>query len=275
MSRALDYLLTGGPARQKLADIAHGAIWARRLNQGHYNSVDIIPETPLFNQFDLSNRVALDIGAHAGSWAQVLARRVGPSGYVIAYEALPHYGRALSIALRIAGIRNIRVRNVAVGSSKGNVALRWRSERGDFLGGRTHIERVMQKDTGVVQVQMVSIDEDLISIGIKPEDVGFVKIDVEGAEVEVLQGASHLLRYGRPPVYLEAEPHSNANMGHAVRDVFSLMSDYGYMPFLVASDGIQATDLDRYLSQYERNRAGGAPSAFYNNVLFLPTVSQL
>jgi hypothetical protein len=64
-------------------------------------------------------------------------------------------------------------------------------------------------------------------------------------------------------------------MGHAVRDVFSLMSDYGYMPFLVASDGIQATDLDRYLSQYEHNRAGGARSAFYNNVLFLPTVSQL
>ena len=271
MSRIVDHLMTGGTIRQKLGDVTHGLAWARRLRQGYYDSADLIPETALFGAIDLSDRVALDIGAHAGSWTQVMARRVGPGGTVVAYEAFPHYGRALSIALRVAGIDNVRVRNVAVGASAGRVDLRWQSERGDFLGGRIHIDPNAPDSPRAVQVPMVSIDEELLSQDIQAKDVGFVKIDVEGAELAVLQGASNLLSVGRPPVFLEAEPQWNDSMGHSVRDVFAEMSKYGYTPHLVPPGGIEATDFDAYLTHYNFHRTGSRPSAFHNNVLFLPT----
>jgi len=274
VARMLEFMLSGGTVRTKLGDLAHGVVWAARLRQGHYDSPDLIPEIALFNEIDLANRVALDIGAHAGSWSQVLARKVSPAGVVLAYEAFPHYGRALSIALRIAGVRNVRVRNVAVGASDGEVILRWQAEGGDFLGGRTHIDPKAKISSGAVPVKMVSIDQDLSAQGLQAEDVAFVKIDVEGAELEVLRGASNLLSIGRPPVFLEAEPQWNFSMGHSVQDVFTAMANYGYAPHLVSEGGIKPTDIDAYLAQYASHKAAGRSSVCHNNVLFLPMATR-
>jgi hypothetical protein len=110
---------------------------------------------------------------------------------------------------------------------------------------------------------MVSLDRDLATRGIAPSDVGFVKIDVEGAELEVLRGAANLLSEGRPFVYLEAEPQWVARMGHSVQDIFTEMERRGYLPYLTTGTDRTSTDFDAYLAQYTAQRA-------YNNVLFVP-----
>ncbi|MBB2991279.1 FkbM family methyltransferase [Mycolicibacterium iranicum] len=217
----------------------------------------------LLDDLDLRGRVALDIGAHSGNWAANLAARVGDDGTVVAYEALPHYGRALRMALRILRLRNVRVRDVAVGDTERTINLRWRTDADEPLTGKTHIDPDAVSSAGVVQVQMVSLDHDLRACGLRPGDVGFIKIDVEGAELEVLRGASNLLRVGRPVVYLETEPEWINRFGHSVRDVFDEMALYGYSPFLASADGAVPTNVDSYLSQYVSRRT-------FNNVLFLP-----
>lgn len=262
MSEVLSYLLAGGPVRRAIADRVHGVIWARRLVRGRSD----VPEMRLLDDITVRNRVALDVGAHAGNWALNLSQRVGPGGMVIAYEALPHYGRALSVAMKMLRVKNIRIRNVAVGDSERMIGLRWRTDSKTLLTGRTHIEPNAQTSLDVVQVPMVSLDRDLEICGICPSDVAFVKIDVEGAELEVLTGASNLLSIGRPAVYLEAEPEWLDRMGHSVGDVFNEMLRYGYVPHLVSPYDITPTDVDAYLAQYTSKRA-------CNNVLFLPAAS--
>lgn len=259
MNTALNWLLSGGRVRNAVAARLHGLIWARRLLGGRSD----VSEMRLLDELALQGRVAVDVGAHAGNWTFTLARHVQPSGRVIAYEALPHYGQALSLALRILRVRNVEIRTVAVGESERTMSLRWRSETDELLTGRTHIDPGADASKGVIGIPMVSLDHDLAARGITPSEVGFVKIDVEGAELEVLRGAANLLREGRPAVYLEAEPKWVARMGHSVRDIFAEMDLQGYRPYLTSGTNRVPTDPDAYLAQYSSERA-------YNNVLFLP-----
>ena len=221
----------------------------------------------LLDDVRLAGRVAIDVGAHAGNWTQNLARRVGSDGIVLAYEALPHYGRALALSTRLLRARNVQVRVVAVGNREGLIPLRWRSAANERLTGRTHIEPGVKNSAGVIEVRMATLDSDLASRGIHPSDVAFVKIDVEGAELEVLEGASGLLSQGRPVVYMEVEPPWLERMGHSVNDVFDLMALHGYEPSLVTELGVVVTDVDSYLLQY-------ADRCEFNNVLFRPSVSE-
>ena len=237
-------------------------MWAYRNIGGKSKS----PEMHLLNYFDLNGRIAIDVGAHAGNWAIELARRVGPRGLVLAYEALPHYGGALSASMRLLRKPNIRVRVVAVGERPGRVGLRWRSTSNELLTGRTHVEPSAQASAGVAEVEMVSLDQDLATSGIKPTDVAFVKIDVEGAELEVLRGATTLLSEGRPIVYLEAEPQWLERAGHTVRDLFAEMARHGYQPKLVGESELIPTDAHSYVAQYNEGRA-------YNDVLFVHPAS--
>lgn len=259
MNRVLNYFLSGGRVRREIAARLHAAIWASRLLRGGSD----VPEIQLLDGVIPRSGVALDVGAHAGNWTLNLARRVGSAGVVVAYEALPHYGRALSMTLRLLRVKNAIVRVVAVGDSERTMSLRWRSENNELLTGRTHIEPGASSSVGVVEIPMVRLDHDLESCGISPSDVGFVKIDVEGAELEVLRGASKLLSVGRPVVYLETEPQWIERLGHSVEDVFNEMSSHGYQPHLVSESGLTSTNVDSYLAQYAAQRT-------YNNVLFLP-----
>lgn len=265
MSKVLDFLLSGGLLRQGIAGPLHAVVWARRLLHGRSDA----PEMSLLDDIDLRNRVALDVGAHCGNWALNLSHRVGPVGTVVAYEALPHYGRALSLALRLLRVKNVRVRPVAVGDRAQTIPLRWRSVSDEILTGRTHIALEAHASDGVVEVSMVSLDDDLQHLGIHPSDVGFVKIDVEGAELEVLRGASKLISVGRPAIYLEAEPEWVKRMGHTVEDVFNELREFGYLPYLINESDAkkQPTNAESYLAQYYAERT-------YNNVLFLPEATQ-
>jgi hypothetical protein len=115
---------------------------------------------------------------------------------------------------------------------------------------------------------MVTLDKDLAMHWIKPSYVRFVKIDVEGDELEALRGASNLLSVGRPAVYLELEPPWLKRMGHTVGEIFDEMAGHGYEPRLVAESGLVPTDADLYLAQYADRRE-------YNNVLFLPRMIEV
>lgn len=259
LSSAMNSLLSSGSIGRGIAAILHAAVWAQRHALGKYDTA----EMGLLNDLDLLNRVAIDVGAHAGNWTVNLAHRVGPAGLVVAYEALPHYAHSLSMSMRLMRITNVKVRPVAVGDREHTISLRWRSNGNELLTGKTHVEPGRAPSSDVVKVQMVSLDHDLKLLGIRPREVGFVKIDVEGAELMVLKGASNLLNAGRPVVYLEAEPAWLKRVGHSVNELFDTMHSHGYLPHLATESGVVSTNAAAYLSQY-------ATGLGLNNVLFLP-----
>jgi FkbM family methyltransferase len=128
--------------------------------------------------------VAVDVGGWLGPWTRALART---ARHVHTFEPQPNLAAHLR---RVVG-PNVTVHEAAVGASSGLAHLAV-----DARPGRDALAHLAGDG---FEVSMVALDD--LDLG----DVGFVKIDVEGHEAAVLDGARGLLDRCRPTVLMEAE----------------------------------------------------------------------
>ncbi|MDQ3630135.1 MAG: FkbM family methyltransferase [Actinomycetota bacterium] len=132
--------------------------------------------------------VCLDVGANIGYTTSLLATRSGPGGRVISYEPAPDTFALLSKNVqswRGAPIADIQIRQMAVSSEESQLMLTTPvAHRGD-PGGRT-LEEVSDR-LAAIPVQCSTLD------GAGVDNIGVLKIDVEGHELAVLQGCQRLL----------------------------------------------------------------------------------
>jgi FkbM family methyltransferase len=139
-----------------------------------------------------------DIGANIGFFALLAARLAGERGRVIAFEPVPEvagYARAAAVSNGVAD--RVDVRTQAVAEHAGTAALHVVAEP-----SWSHLaSRGRHPDTvATIDVEVVTLDG-LLDAGQPVPDV--IKLDVEGAEVEVLRGAARLLREHRPALIVE------------------------------------------------------------------------
>jgi FkbM family methyltransferase len=133
----------------------------------------------------------VDVGAHIGLYSLIAAKRVGPSGKVIAIEPDPENFKILKKNILLNQLGNIEPLECAVYSAREKLKL--------FLPeldqGRTIFNTVMQDRAGTssnfLEVEANTVDNILGSI--HTPEVSWIKIDVEGAELEVLKGAVNTL----------------------------------------------------------------------------------
>lgn len=122
--------------------------------------------------------VVVDIGAHVGKYALVAAKRVGREGKVIAIEAHPENFKALLNNITLNDLQNIIALNAAAFSENGKI-LR-------LFGQWDTSYSLKSWDAKHTKVETRTIDSILKQYGIRNAE--WVKIDVEGAETEVLVG---------------------------------------------------------------------------------------
>lgn len=136
--------------------------------------------------------VFYDIGAQAGYHALLAARLVGPEGRVYAFEPLPRNLEYLSRHLTVNGISNVEIVRAAVSSEGGECAF---DPGPGFMAG--HLSAA-----GTLRVPAVSMDSWIWSAQ-HPLPPSVLKIDVDGAELKVLQGAVRTIRQARPAILLD------------------------------------------------------------------------
>lgn len=146
-------------------------------------------QTRLFEQHVRSGATVLDVGAHVGYYTLISAVLAGPSGRVHAFEPNPRNAEFLRRHVRINRLDNVRVEQAAVSDGAGTA-------RFDFGtgSGTGHLA-----DAGALEVRTLRLDDYCAEHGLAP---AVIKIDVEGAEVSVLQGARETLARHRPVVFL-------------------------------------------------------------------------
>jgi len=128
----------------------------------------------------------VDVGAHVGYWTLPLAVAVGPPGRVVAVEAFQPNVERLRANLARNGVTNTEVRHAAASDVSGTATLRvsgTSSSWNSIVSSGTYFQDSVQ----VVQVPAVALDD----LNLGPVDL--VKIDVEGAEQQVIAGAGNLL----------------------------------------------------------------------------------
>jgi FkbM family methyltransferase len=131
--------------------------------------------------------VVVDVGAHVGMFTVKALREVGEEGLVIAIE--PEERNFELLKRNTRGYKNVKLVKKAVGDKTGRAIL-YISE----LSGEHSIKR-SSRAMKSIDVEVDTLDNMLSSLGVSKVD--FLKIDVEGAELEVLRGASGYLSEGK------------------------------------------------------------------------------
>jgi len=176
----------------------------------------------------------VDIGAHHGLYSLLAAKLVGRRGRVIAFEPSPRERRRLQRHLRVNGFSNVEVDERAVADANGEAD--FFLVRGFRDWGNSLRPPAVPEKTEKVRVNVCRLDEALAERGIRVVD--FIKLDAEGAELAVLQGARELLqRTRRPAILAEVQDLRTRSWGYAAREITRLLASWNYEWFCVGETG--------------------------------------
>lgn len=192
------------------------------------------PERRFMERFLRKDMTVLDIGAHHGFYTLLASFKVGPLGRVIAFEPSPKEWKKLLWHLRLNRCKNVQVENSALGSYNGEAQL--------FLvdGRDTGCNSLRKPNVAEpihpVRVPVMRLDDYLQRHGI--ERVDFVKMDVEGAELEVLKGAVQLLQRRPRPVWMvEVQDIRTEPWGYQAAEIVRFLEAFGYSWFAPQPEG--------------------------------------
>jgi FkbM family methyltransferase len=182
----------------------------------------------------------LDVGAHEGAVLGEIVR-IAPRGRHVAWEPLPAFARRLR-----EEFPSVEVRETALSDRAGDREFAHVVEEPGWSGF------VARPVPGGGPVERITVRCERLDEGL-PEDVApaFVKIDVEGAEEEVLRGAAETLRRHRPVLAFEHGLGSANHYGTTPQRIHDLLTvELGYAIFGLDGDG--PYDHKRFAEIYNR-----------------------
>ena len=207
--------------------------------------------------------VTVDVGANCGLYTQQLARL---SGQVHAFEP----SHDMADLLRRTSASNVSIHEIALSDHQGDAELFTPQGDRGLVYGRASLEQqemeASARDVVATHVPLARLDE------VVRQDVSFVKVDVEGHELNVLQGATELIERCQPVFLVEAEDRHRAD---ATRQVFDFFRGRAYSGFFLWDDDVISVD---HFNTEELQDAdallpdgGRKPGqAYVNNFFFFP-----
>ena len=177
--------------------------------------------------------IFLDIGAHHGIYSVVAAKRVGPNGMVVAFEpSSREYGR-LRLHVRLNRLSPVRTEPLALGSAASTRPF-FQVTSGDTTRGGLQ-PPASADQVSEISVATVRLDDYVSRLQLKRVDI--VKLDVEGGEREVLEGASLVLTKFRPIFICEVLDATTQAWGYKAREIILMLQSFGFVWFEIRLDG--------------------------------------
>jgi len=140
--------------------------------------------------------MVVDVGAHIGRYTLIASKRVGLNGRVIAIEANPDNFQMLNSNVKLNQLTNVTSLNCAVYSQETKIKLYLAGKRmGQTIYDTIMVERANEGREKFVEINAHTLDYLLQLQDI--DEVNWIKIDVEGAELEVLRGATGIISHSK------------------------------------------------------------------------------
>jgi FkbM family methyltransferase len=152
-----------------------------------------IGEQEIFAQIVRPGALVVEVGANIGAHTVELARLAGLDGEVHAFEPQRIVFQALCANLALNNCANVFARQVAVGEHAGTIAV-------------PPLDPSVRTNFGALALRGATFGEDVPLVTLDGLDLPacqFLKVDVEGMEVEVLKGSKQMIDTYRPLMYLE------------------------------------------------------------------------
>jgi FkbM family methyltransferase len=208
--------------------------------------------------------VVIDVGANLGEWTVPFARKVGPAGRVLAIEPAPRNAVALESTLAANALRHAEIVRCAVGDNDGIAQF------------AVPVVTSARTDTGTARIGPTCAGHDALQVPLRSLDslaaehnltrLDLIKVDVEGHERKVLDGAAAILGRYRPVLVVETGHEADEDRA-AIHD---RLTGFGYRIIGILLDyGMAPADWPAYVALDPPFRAGDA-----HNLLLVPdTVS--
>jgi len=203
-----------------------------------------------------------DIGANKGAYLYWLQKAVGETGKVFAYEPQPALAGYLQSVCELMRWKNVLVRDCALSDSPG-VGMLNVPGAADSPGASLEGAITERTDCRQFECPVDTLDNQLRDAA----RVALLKIDVEGHELRVFQGAKEVLRHHRPLIICECEARHLSQ--HTMQDVFNHLQACGYEGSFFSPRGVRP--LSEFDPRHHQKQAGerfwDAPD-YCNNFLF-------
>jgi len=161
-------------------------------------------ETQLILRQTKKGNTIIDVGANIGYYTVLLADKVGKTGKVYAFEPDIINFEILKKNIEANNLKNVELINAAVGSKVGKLKLHKSKENlGDHKLYKTPLGYAASPLDEGKTVKIVKLDEYL-----KDKKVDLMKIDTQGWEPEVIEGAKNIIAKNKPTMFLEYSPAS-------------------------------------------------------------------
>ncbi|MCF7889453.1 MAG: FkbM family methyltransferase [Victivallales bacterium] len=200
------------------------------------------PEMKYINEFTKNNDVALDIGANIGIYTRYLAKKFNKVESFEPIEQAYRYIEALNL-------NNVTLHKVALSNKTGRDFINVPMKHGLFRYGNSSIENLVHSKYHKrkrVPISVVTLDS------YNYESLDFIKIDVEGHEMSVLEGGRNTIRKLKPNLLIEIEQrHLPANL--SIYDVFTYILEKGYKGYFIEKNRLNSInnfDLQKHQVQY-------------------------
>lgn len=157
----------------------------------------------------------VDCGGHHGLLAILFSLAAGNTGRVLSWEANPRNAAIFEANVARNGRRNITLVNRALGAERGRVGYR-------DNGGNTHVGNAVHAVPSDTEMEVYRLDDE-----IGDARVDFLKIDVEGSELPILEGAGRVLDQ-RPVIDFEIHNFLFAEPLPVLARIFAILDARGY-----------------------------------------------
>lgn len=194
--------------------------WTPKLYRSLYSLYKALSdrdERRILRQLIKPGMTVLDVGANIGIYTEFLAKLVGPSGRVVAFEPEQQNVTRLRIATRT--YEQVEVVQAAVSDVSGSLKL--------YIANDLNVDhRVYAPDEKrpCVEVRALAID-DFVPVG---DHVDVIKMDIQGAELAALRGARRLLSSDSPALLLEYWPYGLRAAGEEPEALLAELKSLGY-----------------------------------------------
>lgn len=178
------------------------------------------------------NDIIVNIGAHIGYFSLMAALKVGNGGHVFAFEPAPVNFHLLLKNIKLNKFKNITAIRLAILDKKKKTNLY-------FSDTNTGDHRVFNSGDHrkYIEVDAVSLDEFFDK---RNKNINFIKIDVQGSEIKVLEGMKEILKKKNLKMYVEFWPYGLTMNGDNPKQLLDLLLENG---FKIVSPVIKIRDL--------------------------------
>ncbi len=184
-----------------------------------------------------SGDVCLDAGANFGWYTTLFYKHCGAAGAVHAFEPVPMSFEELRRNYKLMGApKNVFINNLALGERCGEITINLFPNQPT---GHASVSRHGKDDFVSFQCKMITLDSYLEKNNL--EQVDFVKLDIEGAEMMFFKGAEKLFKQTMPPIWLiEMALEQTRNFGYLPNDLINFMRERAAYDFYKVNE-IKAT----------------------------------